>query len=384
MTSPFRAGDRLNSTQPARGARRPGLPGRRACLVLVTGLSLSCVDAPPSELHYPISAPAMESSNLTLGEVAFEIGGPDGPFGRIVDLAVSHDSTLAVADLFGCIVHLVSLSTGQIEAQVGGCGGGPGELGEINNVTFLGDTLVVSDSWNSQLVLLSRDGRELDRRPLPSEVPSVADIDASGSDLFIAPWVPGGTLERDLVVRLRGEDVLKGLPDSDFSVQNLDRSLARWTALCAFRNGSGVVAVNAWTPEIVVLDRDLQPQFTHRQVVEGIEPVSLVEEGQPEGAWSPPGKGYVACGDSVAFVAHRRTDLSRGRADPRVRFAYIAVVESGGSVATIETEPGATWPDPATLTPAAGQGNMIYAYSNDWSPYPLVRGYRIVRPEDER
>jgi hypothetical protein len=75
---------------------------------------------------------------------------------------------LAVADSGGFRIHVHDVAAGKLVRSVGRQGRGPNELRAMTKVSFLGDTIVIMDRFNSRASLWSTAGF-INSRPLPTE-----------------------------------------------------------------------------------------------------------------------------------------------------------------------------------------------------------------------
>ena len=83
----------------------------------------------------------------------------DGSFGLIVDIAVSLEGALAVAQVgLGAVWVFDAEGKRQV---VGRSGEGPGEFGFVSSVAWRGDTLVVVEGRRSRVSVMASDGRYL-------------------------------------------------------------------------------------------------------------------------------------------------------------------------------------------------------------------------------
>lgn len=78
-------------------------------------------------------------------------------FGEIAGGGFLNDSTLAVADRIGHVVHLFSTS-GKLLRSVGKTGSGPGEFRGIHRVWVVGDTAVILDQNLGRITLITEKG----------------------------------------------------------------------------------------------------------------------------------------------------------------------------------------------------------------------------------
>lgn len=349
---------------------------------IAEGSSESHSAGPPQPgLHFlaegaqPMTGPLAEALDL---ELVFELGSLDGnvAFGEIVDLAVSRDSLVAVADRFGCTIRVFAFPSAEPISELGGCGDGPGEFRQVVSVAFKGDTLLVSDFGRARIVRMdARRGEEFSAElpPFPRIEAPVMLLDAShDAVLYVPDWLRTPR-EELLVVHTDAGQTHEGLTDTEISLTNRELSMTRRTEACHLKGDSRVVVANRWAPQAVILDRELQPLFNH---VDERPWVGPREEGGP-GHWVP---GFVrpriACADSLAFIRYR-TNERVGEHGWRVGLGLVLVVSSSGEIVQREVVADTAWPHPTAMAPAAGMGDVIFLFQNAWGPYPMVRGYRV-------
>ncbi len=313
----------------------------------------------------------MEQPRYTLREVA-TIGTFDGPgaFGRVVDLAFSDDSVLAVVDAYGCAIKLLAPSDYRTVAEFGACGPGPGEFRDIHGIAFEGDSLWIFDAGRRRLLVVLRDGTEVAARTpgFLAEAPGLASLSRSDGKLVFSPmWV--GPSERRLLAVEDGPREVRGIEDSQRSLRNRDRSLARFAPSCAFRSGRSILVANAWQIEALVVDEGLEPIAVTRARRDWYTP----RPGATEGEFTPASFPVLTCGDSVGVVRYRTNDLSAGRAHPRVAHALLLVVDKEGTTSILEEVADTAWPSVTAMAPGAGIGNLFAFYSNGFGPYPIIR-----------
>lgn len=105
------------------------------------------------------TAPRLETRPLlTLGEMGGVDEGSPEEFGRVRSVLADGSGAIYVGD--GMARRIVVFdSTGDHLRTLGQRGGGPGELENVQDVAWFGDTLVVMDGQNARLTHLTRDGQ---------------------------------------------------------------------------------------------------------------------------------------------------------------------------------------------------------------------------------
>lgn len=340
------------------------------------------LDGPPQpDLYHPDGGarPMTGDPGPWNSDLVFELGSMEGPdaFGQIVDVAVSMDSLVAVADRFGCAIRIYHFPSGEEVSELGGCGDGPGEFRQVVSIAFKGDTLLVSDFGRARIVRMDpRTGTELSAAPPPlprMEAPIVTFDALPGRILYAPAWFRSSRREL-LVAQSDDGGEWFGLTDTQISLENLDQSLMRRGEACLLGDGGRVLAVNQWALQVMLLDSDLTPRFSHRDPLPWFGPR---EEGG-SGHWLP---GFlaprVACSESFGVVRYRSNQVSES-GGARVERGLLLVVSSTGEILQREVVADTTWPHPSALTPVSALGDVFFLYQNGFGPHPSVQGHRIV------
>jgi hypothetical protein len=340
------------------------------------------IDGPPQlDLYHPDEGarPMFGNPGPWNADLVFELGSIDGTeaFGQIVDVAVSADSLIAVADRFGCSVRVFHFPSGDEVSELGGCGDGPGEFRQVVSIAFKADTLLVADFRRARIVRMDpRTGAELGGAPppVPRTEAAAVMLDASADRILYAPtWLPSGPKEL-LISQSDDGGEWVGLPDTQISLENRDQTLMRWSEACLLGGEGHVLVANRWALQAIILDRDLTPRFSHRDDRAWVGPR---EEGE-RGHWLP---GFltpeVACSGSFGVVRYRVNEITDDRA-MRVERGLLLVVSDRGEILQREVVGATAWPHFAALTPVAGLGDVIFSYQNGFGPYPSVQAHRIV------
>jgi hypothetical protein len=340
------------------------------------------LDGPPQlDLYHPDEGaqPMFGDPGPWTADLVFELGSIDGTeaFGQIVDVAVSADSLIAVADRFGCTVRVFHFPSGDEVSVLGGCGDGPGEFRQVVSIAFKADTLLVSDFRRARIVRMDpRTGAELGATPppVPSTEAATVVLDAAADRILYVPaWLRSARKELLLAQSDDGGE-RAGLTDTQISLENRDQSLMRRGEACLLGDDGLVLVANRWALQAIILDRDLMPRFSHRDDRPWVGPR---EEGG-RGHWLP---GFltpeVACSESFGVVRYRVNEITDDRA-MRVERGLLLVVSDRGEILQREVVGATAWPHFAALTPVAGLGDVIFSYQNGFGPYPSVQGHRII------
>jgi len=337
-------------------------------------------DVQPPDVLFPVDGAERMSDDpvdpLDL-ELIFELGQLDGDlaFGEIVDLAVSRDSLLAVADRFGCAVRVFRFPSGEPVSELGGCGDGPGEFRRVVSIAFKADTLLVYDFGRSRLFRMDPvQGEELgsEMSPLPYTEAPYSHLDARDDLILYQPSWYRTTRRTLLLSRYDSGETWEGLVDSEISLTNRDVSMTRSAPACLFRTDGRALAANPWALQAVVLDDRLDPLFDHVDQTSWVGP-----REEREGHWTP---GFVvpsvACGDSLAMVRYRDSERLPDHRW-RVQRGLVLIVSSSGEIVQREAVADTAWPHPSAMVPAAATDDVFFLYQNAWGPHPMVRGYRV-------
>jgi hypothetical protein len=357
-------------------------PWVHAFTVLAVALG-ACSPSPDSD-EVERGANATPGSSLTL-ELVREHGSLDGTvaFGQIAGLAANERGLLAVSDATGCVIWIFD-PDGTHARTIGGCGDGPGEIRSATILAFDRDNLLVYDPMRETLQELTPEGEELWRRPvnlLEQGVMWIGGLGALGGDTLVAglDLLPAGVLPfHDQVALVRRSDVspmTTALPASGIALTTPYR-IVRPGPLCLSGRGAAgqtVVALNAWAPELTLLDpSDLS---TLRKVSVPLEWVGPQERTGRPGYFMPHNPmPRVVCGRDHAVAAYRLQDRNED-GSWTVTQASLAVVELATGQVTLTRGPDDLLPQ---MTPGAGAGDRFYFFTNGFHDYPVVREYRLV------
>jgi hypothetical protein len=315
------------------------------------------------------------------------IGTADGPlaFGIIGPVAAQRD-LLAVADLTSCEIVLYDLRRGTFVRRLGGCGRGPGEFSQIDAMAWRGDSLLVVNRPNTEIVVMRLDGVEsrrvrADVGPFVLFVHRLDVLDDTTLMLSLARFPSTnvrGVRDADVHSLMALVDARTGrrrqyfLEDQDPRSVTNRAPMARMSVACTPAGGKRPVlaVLSPWTfrGHIVGLPGTNLPMVEFSSQVEGYGP-----QERASGQWVPTGFRDVACGDqAVMFKWIKREEDDQGN---RWGWGYLELRDYQG---TLLLRKNLARADSALFgRVGAAYGDRFYLYSNTIFAYPVILEYRL-------
>jgi len=315
------------------------------------------------------------------------IGAADGPlaFGTIGPVATRRD-LLAVADLTSCEIVLYDLRRATFVRRIGGCGRGPGEFSQIDAMAWRGDSLLVLNRPNTEIIVMRLDGVEARRiradvGPFVLFVHRLDVLDDTTLMLSLARFPSAnvrGVRDTDVHSLIALIDARTGrrlrylLEDQDPRSLNNRAPMARMSVACTPPGGKpGVLAVlSPWTFHglILGLPGTNVPAAEFASEVEGYGP-----QERSSGQWVPTGIRDVGCGErAVLFKWIKGEEDAQGHRRGR---GYLEIRDYRGALLLRQSLAHA---DSALFgRVGAAYGDRFYLYTNTIFAYPMILEYRL-------
>jgi hypothetical protein len=335
----------------------------------------------------PTVSPWENSDGDSRFEVVERIGSgrKDLVFGRIGAVAAAEDGRLAIFDVSECRVHVVGVDRSSV-VSFGSCGDGPGELRDVIDVEFVGDTVITLSAASATLQFFGMSGIEGRRMSLADNGITGASSFAAIDDSTLAVARTVRSSERDstrsgLIVlvdhrtrRVR-RDLLR-IPDASASNPNVR---GEFIAVCSGKFGRRrvLVAGQMWALQTVVLDAStLFPLGNYLSTSDwtgGVEPDVPGRSG-PE-LRPRLRSNQVQCLRDATLTWARKTDWST--APPSDRGSLVEIRDESGTPLYRGGNPAGV---DENARPAASWGDRIAYISNHDTPEVIVaRFHRLPR-----